>query len=62
MALKKPSLYNPSTVIGLSSLTVVAVVVVVVEFSSLSNIALFDKPNAGTLAPSGKDCAFYKKK
>ena len=53
IALKNPSLYNPSTVIGFSS-----VVIVVVGFSSLSKIALFDKPNAGTFAPSGRDCAF----
>jgi hypothetical protein len=42
----------------LSSITVV---VVVGWFSLLSNIALFDRPNAGTFAPSGKDCAFLKR-
>jgi hypothetical protein len=59
IALKNPSLYNASTVIGFSSSTAI-VVAVVVGFSSLSKIALLDKPKAGTFAPSGKDCAFYQ--
>lgn len=59
MALKNPSLYSASTVIGFSSLPAVdmVVVVVVAGLSSFSKMALFDRPNAGTLAPSGKDCA-----
>lgn len=58
MALKNPSLYSASTVIGFSSLPAVDMAVVVVAgLSSFSKMALFDRPNAGTLAPSGKDCA-----